>query len=291
VISDVANPLSEPLIDLARVDQITYSETADTVTGPRTFGSVGWHFVPSTPLDPPEAVYICDGHTRTLDAGLVPAAIQAQLTAGRHVFGYLMLDWTCHAEAVTTVRPNATTGSGMRFHFGLPTRLVNLAESLGITDHTAIGLSGGGWTTITWPDLRIRRRFSVSGSIPIYMRGAALTPPGESRGDQEQYDYWHYSRNGYLDLYIELAHNAETVLYYNFSDNCCFGDNQYDPASHARVSEFTYEEALADFASEVAAVVEGAGTGSFVVSLSTPGVVTHAILADQLTDIMSRMAQ
>jgi hypothetical protein len=137
-------------------------------------------------------------------------------------------------------------------------------QALGrFSDCSAIGLSGGGWSTTLMAalDTRILRSYSVAGSQPIYMR-----PANGSIGDAEQIWPEFYAGCGYLDLYLMATSNgrhAEQI--YNSGDDTCFGAAQYAAVESGRVrcAGLTYEQAIADFSNEITTAATALGTGTF----------------------------
>ena len=90
-----------------------------------------------------------------------------------------------------------------------------------------IGLSGGGWTTVAYSaiDERISDSFSVSGSIPFYLR-----VDSRDMGDYEQTNIELYKNVNYLELYVLGAYGdgRQHIQIFNKNDPCCFSGSGYE---------------------------------------------------------------
>jgi len=106
-----------------------------------------------------------------------------------------------------------------------------------------VGLSGGGWTTnlLAAIDTRISYSFSVAGSMPLYYRY------GGSIGDVEQFlPQLYRDVAGYPDLYVLGAYGKDRkqVQILNRNDDCCFGQQQHDPARNYDNDVKTFENSV-----------------------------------------------
>lgn len=89
-----------------------------------------------------------------------------------------------------------------------------------------MGLSGGGWTATICAalDPRIKRSYSVAGSVPIWLR-----PPLDPLGDFEQVWEPFYTIANYTELYVMgsagTARRQLQIL--NEHDDCCFSGTRH----------------------------------------------------------------
>jgi len=125
-----------------------------------------------------------------------------------------------HRELGKNLTP--ATGSSLRYF---------LDPALGAIDHAlrtrdyelvaAVGLSGGGWetTVLAALDPRIKRSYSVAGSVPVVFR--------EEDADWEQ----HEVPLDYLDLYAMGVGESgrKNFQFYNEFDPCCFKQTSVMP--------------------------------------------------------------
>lgn len=100
-----------------------------------------------------------------------------------------------------------------------------ISQNYNFHTYKMIGISGGGWTTIIVSALddRIKHSYSISGSIPIFLR----TSPSDL-GDYEQTNTDFYKLANYLELYLLSSYGEDRRLIqiFNQYDPCCFsGDN------------------------------------------------------------------
>jgi len=120
-------------------------------------------------------------------------------------------------------------------------------ENYDYDDYYMIGISGGGWTTVVYSaiDERISDSFSVSGSIPFYLK-----VDSRDMGDYEQTNIDLYQNANYLELYVLSAYGdgRKHVQIFNKNDPCCFSGNGYE----------TYEFVIKDRISQL-------GEGNFQV--------------------------
>jgi pimeloyl-ACP methyl ester carboxylesterase len=145
-------------------------------------------------------------------------------------------------------------------------------------DFSMVGVSGGGWAATLYSaiDPRIRKSFSVAGTMPRYL---LYRPCGEGRriGDYEQGgndDDWpdrlYDNVSSFLDLYIlsSVGEGRKHMQIYNYNDSCCFSGNR----------GYIFEETVAN-------VVAGFWGGSFdvVVDDTHSG---HGVSSWQLKDVM-----
>jgi hypothetical protein len=157
-------------------------------------------------------------------------------------------------------------GSFLRFFLTLPVLCLNYGVSLGrFTDYSAVGISGGGWssTMIAAIDTRVLKSYSVAGTQPIYMRPSVtnvIIP-----GDAEQTWVEFYTGCGYLDLYMLASYNRHHEQIYNYADDGGFGIAQYALVEPGRVrcNGLTYEQAIADWSEEISTATAAIGTGTF----------------------------
>ena len=96
-----------------------------------------------------------------------------------------------------------------------------LDENYYFVDYHMIGISGGGWTSTIYPaiDTRISKSFSVSGSLPLFLRINS-----QDIGDYEQIHSDLYKTANYLELYLMSSYgqDREFVQVFNKYDPCCF---------------------------------------------------------------------
>jgi hypothetical protein len=277
----VTSPIAG-LSGLARTDQLDgYLDITNVANAAIALHSQGWHLVPTAPVG--KAAYVCNGHFDTdVAGGNQTAVVQELLTAGWDVFLYLMprdplahptifnySSWECRAFAP---------------FFDMPIRALNLATSLGMTHHTVIGLSGGGWTAAFWPavDPRVVRSFAVCGTLPLYMRA------GYAVGDAEQWWPHLYAHAGWLDLYVLAATGPGRELWIMYVGNdASFGPSQYDPNTCPdRLTGLTWAEAIADFVAETDAVATALGGRVQSLTVPTGG---HSYTAEAIQQIMARL--
>ena len=107
------------------------------------------------------------------------------------------------------------------------TNLNFLDKEYNFKRYSMIGLSGGGWTTVVYSaiDERISDSFSVSGSIPFYLR-----VDSRDMGDYEQTNIELYKNVNYLELYVLGAYGdgRQHIQIFNKNDPCCFSGNGYE---------------------------------------------------------------
>lgn len=113
---------------------------------------------------------------------------------------------------------------------------------------TAVGISGGGWTTTMYAalDPRISLSFPVAGSLPRFLRTASCNPNGVA--ESEDYEqgtagkpsYFFSNVASYLDLYLlgGVADGRKQIQILNQYDPCCFNGLRYN----------VYEQTVADIA-------------------------------------------
>jgi len=243
----------------------------DESTYPTQIGTGEWRMITSLVSAGFDVfVYEMPGNFTNPVAGFpqTPSIIEDNWHAdtGAIIFPYIGLphDWlanyTPHYRSI---------GSFLRFFLTMPTLCLNYAQALGrFSNFNAVGLSGGGWSTVLMSalDTRIARSYSVAGSQPNYMRAGNSTT-GSSVGDAEQNWDEFYAGCGYLDLYLMATsggRHAEHI--YNYSDDTCFGYVQYQSieANRVRCWGFTYEQAIADFTSEISTAAAAVTGGTFV---------------------------
>ncbi len=91
-----------------------------------------------------------------------------------------------------------------------------------------VGISGGGWTTVLAAavDTRIKNSFSVSGSIPLYIR---FYNKRKDYGDFEQMFPKLFSKVNYLDLYLlgAIGKSRSSIQVVITNDPCCFGGDKF----------------------------------------------------------------
>ena len=113
--------------------------------------------------------------------------------------------------------------------------LTFLGKEYDFKQYSMIGLSGGGWTTVVYSaiDDRISNSFSISSSIPFYLR-----VDERDITDYEQTNVDLYQNVNYLELYVLSASGdgRKHVQIFNKNDPCCFSGNGYE----------TYESAVND---------------------------------------------
>jgi hypothetical protein len=308
VTSDVTSPATA-LTGLARCDRLRLA-VAGVKTGPAaiTVNLMAYRFVPSAPNG--KAVILAHGHDWVVDDshaasptntdGGIWRAIQAYLGAGYDVTLVFMPGYTPEVQGVCETNwggsgdphnwlsvtvPYSADGSYLRFFVAMPVAVVNLYASLGITDVRATGYSGGGWTSqmLAVLDARPTKTYPIAGTWPNYMRDY------NSPGDQEQVEQGLYARAGCLDLYALAAHNRRQIITVNRNDTVGFGATQYSNTGRgARIRGLTYDQAIADCSSEVAAVVAAAGNGSFAFRIDDDAVMhqmSHQTIAWILADM------
>ena len=291
VTSGIVSPVGS-LSNLSRTDQLDLNLSGTCVVGasPAQFTAhlLAYHWVPIVANG--KAALHCGGHANTFDddksaPGSVTSGfgdwrmISSLLTAGFDVIGYYMPTYgPVYIGLKESSWPNGPDGAGqsghnwliqfaacpLRYFLGLPIACVNYLVSLGFTDITSIGLSGGGWssTWLTALDTRISRGYSVAGTQPLYMRSDG------SIGDVEQFSSDIYRIVNYLDLYCLAAQGRRHIQIYNrgngsthLGDDICFGPRQYSTVGcGARIQGLSYDQAIADMKAEIVAAMSGVGT-------------------------------
>ena len=117
--------------------------------------------------------------------------------------------------------------------------LTFLGKEYDFKQYSMIGLSGGGWTTVVYSaiDDRISNSFSISSSIPFYLR-----VDERDITDYEQTNVDLYQNVNYLELYVLSASGdgRKHVQIFNKNDPCCFSGNGYE----------TYESVVNDKVSQ-----------------------------------------
>jgi dienelactone hydrolase len=104
---------------------------------------------------------------------------------------------------------------------------------------SAVGISGGGWTTVLAAavDTRIAASFPVAGALPRYLQ----TTLARDQGDWEQTLPELYAVANYLDLFVLGAAGSgrQQLQIFNAFDPCCFAGERwrsYGGALKARVA-------------------------------------------------------
>jgi hypothetical protein len=94
-------------------------------------------------------------------------------------------------------------------------------------DYGIMGLSGGGWTTVTVA--AVDPRFKISVSIAGFLPGIHFPDCGSSSSDAEQVDRGYYAIAGYLDQALMSGNGAgrQMLQILNVADDCCFGPAQW----------------------------------------------------------------
>jgi hypothetical protein len=272
---------------LARVDELWVDQAPD-------LKGLAYHFIAAKPNG--ELVVLHHGHALTLDDDPSSAdigygmqrTIKALLLHGYSVLGVFMPhkrpgDSTGKHYAMFEKK---TIGSPIKY-FLEPTAIgLNYLKTRSQADSFPkyrmfhmIGLSGGGWTTTVYAaiDPTICYSFSVSGSIPLYLRS------GASIGDREQVEPSFYRLAGYPDLYVLSAcgNGRKQVQIQVRRDDCCFGEQQHDAAA----TGLPYEAAMRRYERQVQAALREIGSGSFRLEIDeiAPG---HMISHHAITDII-----
>jgi len=150
---------------------------------------------------------------------------------------------TAHEEFAYIDRPLAP-------FFEATLSVLDTLESEGVNNIAMAGLSGGGWATVVMAalDERIDMAYSISGSMPAYMRSWVLG----STGDWEQ-PFISASGFEYLDLYVAGASSGRKFRNVHLiNDPCCFAGTN---ASH--------------YTNAVKAAVATSGGGDYTLFLDT----------------------
>ena len=152
--------------------------------------------------------------------------LQALLAAGYNVFAMNMPD--CGSVAGHNTLFGTYGNTAMSYFFEPAVQAMNYWDTnYSFRDYNMIGLSGGGWTTTILPavDTRIKISIPVAGSWP-----GIWNQLGQNPGDlEENWTNW-YTVAGYIDLYIMASYgpNRRQFQILNYSDNCCFGNTQFN---------------------------------------------------------------
>jgi hypothetical protein len=225
VTKGVASPVAD-LDHLASVDQLDIAVD---------FGctATAWRFYPTKPNG--GLVVYHQGHSTTLGENGGDTAIDWLLDNGYTVIGLLMPlygtntgPYASHDELMAAESDEAETDPLSVFLQPVAVALNDTLARATYEPPAMIGISGGGWTTVVYAaiDPRIVRSYPVAGSLPLYLREAALGDVGDS----EQYWPSFYSIAGYLDLYAMAADSNERgqIQILNRYDSCCFSGVRYE---------------------------------------------------------------
>jgi hypothetical protein len=137
-------------------------------------------------------------------------------------FGKIQLSSHNHFQLID----NPTFSSMKYFVEPVIVSLNHISQNYNFQIFRMIGISGGGWTTtvVSAIDDRIKHSYSVSGSIPIFLR----TSPSDL-GDYEQINSDFYNIANYLELYILSSYGDDRryIQIFNYYDPCCFSGDNY----------------------------------------------------------------
>ena len=255
---NIVSPLHpEPII--ARVDKMEIPSHIPVKQGSVSINNLAYFFVPVNRNG--KLMIVHHGHACTFkdaqsgDKGYrMEATIIGFLRAGYDVLAVYMpqaSEISCsmdHCGIINTdlgiQNPSGTFGLRL---FLEPTivSLNYLLKKNAYKNVDMMGLSGGGWTTtiIAAIDDRIKFSFPVAGSIPLYLRW------GQSIGDVEQFLPGLYRDiASYPDLYIlgSYGEGRKQVQILNLYDNCCFGQQQYNPNQNYKTEIHAYAQRVKD---------------------------------------------
>jgi hypothetical protein len=195
----------------ARVDRLT-------VHMPRGFTSVAYDLRP--PRSSGRTIVFHNGHAQDVDA--LPHVLDWFVSRG----------WRVITMAMPQAGENASPGFKRRRGHDQLIRLerplrVFLEPVVAVLNYshadTMVGFSGGGWTTVVSAaiDTRIRRSYSVAGSVPWRWRCLSDRPGCEADLEQRLIP-------DYLRLYeLGSGPGRRQVALYNLDDPCCFGGDAY----------------------------------------------------------------
>lgn len=115
----------------------------------------------------------------------------------------------------------------MKFFFEPITRSLNFIDTNYFFDnYYMIGISGGGWTTTIYSamDDRVNQSFSISGSLPLFLRNNIA-----DLGDYEQINPNLYHKVNYLELYLMAGYgeNRSHTQFFIKNDPCCFAGEKF----------------------------------------------------------------
>jgi hypothetical protein len=252
VTPDIPSPL-HPHKVISRVDRIEIP-----VSGLDSIKDLAYLFVPEKRNN--RLIVFNPGHSCTLiddksHYSRIEATITGLVEAGFDVLSVYMphvkesADTDCRFDHCIIYNtdlgiPNPLPTFGLRLFLDPTIVSLNyLLETYKYKRVDMIGLSGGGWTTnlISAIDDRIKFSFNVAGSIPLCYR------VGGSIGDIEQFlPQLYRDIAGYPDLYVLGAsgEGRKQVQILNRQDNCCFGQNQHDPARNYSADMHLVEQSV-----------------------------------------------
>lgn len=201
-----------------------------------------------------DAIIVHQGHTASYTGDGYPVALQAYLNAGFAVCGLVMVGGANETTSGSSTNHN-TNKQPLSEFLGPVAVAVNTLIDMGYETIHMTGLSGGGWTTITYTpiDPRIEKAFPTAGFLPLHhpvFAGSIL------RRDWEQ--FLPGLSFGYYELMAMSASNGLCKQILHDQDSCCFTDSQYRIAY--------------PYATEMAAIATGLG-GRFEFVMASKG--TH----------------
>jgi hypothetical protein len=244
VTTNVVNPLSGSGVTMvSRVDSYAFAMSNGQTNSA--------YFYVSNVSNNGQNIILNPGHQGTCDWSAFPSAYRMIPT----LIGLLNAGYSVLAENM----PNcgdvnahhalfSTYADAMQYFVEPSVQAANYWDAHGGDGYYGImGLSGGGWTTITVA--AVDPRFKVSVSIAGFLPGIHFPDCGSSSSDAEQIDTDYYAIAGYLDQALMSGNGVgrQMLQILNIADDCCFGPAQWGScASTYRKTWYQYTMAYRD---------------------------------------------